>query len=240
MDRVASRGPLPRTPGALKGGHFRNCQHFCLNWRGDLFKFSEKNLTVPKKTERGDPLGFSNMHSDAKQLKGGPFGENFFPEKSLAVPKKIERGDPLVSPGMVCYAEKQEKPFWFSSLGQMEQRIFFPERQSTSINCQEKATLLEVGFIKVGQLNVSARRKSRNNRKNRHRGAIKKRKLLPSNYLSLLICTFNLLSLARYCFQSNYPGYFGARYSKNSEKSSKTKTISALRKFQVMDSINLC
>ena len=31
MDRVARRGPLPRAPGALKGGggHFRNCQHFC-------------------------------------------------------------------------------------------------------------------------------------------------------------------------------------------------------------------
>ena len=28
---------------------------------------------------------------------------------------------PLVSPGIVCYAEKEEKPFWFtgSSLGQM-------------------------------------------------------------------------------------------------------------------------
>ena len=41
--------------------------------------------------------------------------------KSLAVPKKNERGDPLVSPGMVYYAEKQEKPFWFSSLGQIVQ-----------------------------------------------------------------------------------------------------------------------
>ena len=49
----------------------------------------------------GDLLGFSNIHSDAKQ-------------------QKIE-GDPLVSPGMVCYAEKQEKPFWFSSLGQLVQ-----------------------------------------------------------------------------------------------------------------------
>ena len=28
-------------------------------------------------------------------------------------------GDPLVSPRIVCYAEKEEKPFWFSSLGQM-------------------------------------------------------------------------------------------------------------------------
>ena len=37
------------------------------------------------------------------------------------MPKKIERGDSLVSPGMVCYAEKQVKPFWSSSLGQMLQ-----------------------------------------------------------------------------------------------------------------------
>ena len=29
MDRVARRGPLARAPGALKEGHFRNCQHFC-------------------------------------------------------------------------------------------------------------------------------------------------------------------------------------------------------------------
>ena len=33
----------------------------------------------------------------------------------------MKGGDPVVSPGMVCYAEKQEKPFWFSSLGQMVQ-----------------------------------------------------------------------------------------------------------------------
>ena len=25
----------------------------------------------------------------------------------------------MISPGMVCYAEKQEKPFWFSSLDQI-------------------------------------------------------------------------------------------------------------------------
>ena len=29
MDQVARRGPLARAPGALKGVHFRNCQHFC-------------------------------------------------------------------------------------------------------------------------------------------------------------------------------------------------------------------
>ena len=47
--------------------------------------------------------------------------KNFFWKKSLTMPKKTERGDPLVSPGMVCYAGKTGKPFWFSSLGQMVQ-----------------------------------------------------------------------------------------------------------------------
>ena len=76
------------------------------------FLFSEKNLTMPKKTERG-PFGIFQhpfCRKTAKKMKGGPFGEKN-PKKSLTVPKKIEMGDPLVSPGMVCYAGQQEKPF---------------------------------------------------------------------------------------------------------------------------------
>ena len=47
---------------------------------------------MPKKTERGDPLGFFNIHSVAKHA-GGPFGEKiFFRKKSLAVPKKMKGG----------------------------------------------------------------------------------------------------------------------------------------------------
>ena len=93
----------------------------------NFFLFSGKNLTMPKKTERRNPLGFSNIHSVSKHQKnaGGPFeeknSEKKLRKKCLAVPKKIERGDSLVSPGMVCYAEKQVKPFWSSSLGQMVQ-----------------------------------------------------------------------------------------------------------------------
>ena len=41
-------------------------------------------------------------------------------EKSLTRPKKL-KGGPSVSPGMVCYAEKQKKMFWLSSLGQIVQ-----------------------------------------------------------------------------------------------------------------------
>ena len=54
-------------------------------------------------------------------MQGGPVGEKIFRKKSLAMPKKNERVEPLVSPGMVCYAEKQENPFWFSSLDQIVQ-----------------------------------------------------------------------------------------------------------------------
>ena len=43
-------------------------------------------------------------------------GENIFGKN----PKKVSQYL-LVSPGMVCCAEKEEEPFWFSSLGQMSQ-----------------------------------------------------------------------------------------------------------------------
>ena len=79
---------------------------------------------MPKKTERGDPLGFFNIHSVAKHQKiagGTLWGKFFFSKKKSRSAEKNESGDPLVSPGIVYYAEKQEKPFWFSSLGQIVQ-----------------------------------------------------------------------------------------------------------------------
>ena len=88
-----------------------------------LLKKWTKNLTMPKKTERGDPLGFFNIHSVAKHQKnagGTLWGKILFFEKKVSqCRKKNERGESLVSPGMVWYAEKQEKPFWFSSLDQI-------------------------------------------------------------------------------------------------------------------------
>ena len=49
---------------------------------------------MPKKTERGDPLGFFNIHSVAKYQKkaGGPFGEKFFFRKKSHSAEKNERG----------------------------------------------------------------------------------------------------------------------------------------------------
>ena len=73
MDRVERRGPLAGAPGALKGGHLPKLSTFLPQLKGRPFgektNFRKKNLTVPKKTERGDPLGFSNIHSVAKQQK---------------------------------------------------------------------------------------------------------------------------------------------------------------------------
>ena len=134
MDRVARRGRLERAPGALKGGHFRSCQHFCRSWRGfvakhqkieggKIFIFGKKSHSA-KKNWKGDHLGFSNIHSVAKQQKnwrGDPLRKKNFRKKVSQCRKKNGRGDPLVSPGKVCYAGKQEKPSWFSSLDQIVQ-----------------------------------------------------------------------------------------------------------------------
>ena len=87
-----------------------------------IFIFGKKSHNA-EKNRKGGPFGIF-QHPFCRQISknaGGPFGEKIFRKKSLAVPKKNERGDPLVSPGMVCYAEKQEKPFWFSSLDQIVQ-----------------------------------------------------------------------------------------------------------------------
>ena len=87
-----------------------------------IFIFGKKSHNA-EKTERGDPLGFFNIHSVAKHQKnaeGNPLGK-FFSKKKSRSAEKNERVEPLVSPGMVCYAEKQEKPFWFSSLDQIVQ-----------------------------------------------------------------------------------------------------------------------
>ena len=67
-------------------------------------------------------MGFLNIHSVAKhqKIEGGTLWGIFF-QKSLTVPKKKQIGDSLISPGTVRYAEKEEKPFWFSLLGQMIQ-----------------------------------------------------------------------------------------------------------------------
>ena len=53
-------------------------------------------------------------------MEGGLLAEKNCEKKSRNA-KKTERGYPLVSPGSVCYAEKQEKHFWFSSQGQLIQ-----------------------------------------------------------------------------------------------------------------------
>ena len=73
-------------------------------------KIFEKSQNA-EKTERG-PLGFFNIHSIAKhqKIEGGTLWGIFFSEKSHNA-EKIERGDSLVSPGMVCYAEKEGNLF---------------------------------------------------------------------------------------------------------------------------------
>ena len=86
--------------------------------------FREKISQCRKKTEtRGTLWDFSTsiLSQNIKKMQGDPLGKNFFSKKKSRSAEKNERGDPLVSPGMVCYSDEQEKPFWFSSLGQIVQ-----------------------------------------------------------------------------------------------------------------------
>ena len=89
-----------------------------------FFIFGIKSHNAEKKLKGGTLWDFptSILSQNIKKMQGGPFEEKKFRKKirkkCLTVPKKIERGDSLVSPG-ICYAEKQVKPFWSSSLGQM-------------------------------------------------------------------------------------------------------------------------
>ena len=84
--------------------------------------FRETKSNNVKKTEGGTLCIFSTsiLSPNVKKIEGKNLRKKVSRKKVSQCQKKPER-DPLVSPGTVCYAEKQEKPFWVSSLGQMVQ-----------------------------------------------------------------------------------------------------------------------
>ena len=86
-----------------------------------IFIFGKKSHNAEKKLKGGTLWDFSTsiLSQNIKKMQGDPLGKNFFSKKKSRSAEKNERGESLVSPGMVCYAEKQEKPFWFSSLDQI-------------------------------------------------------------------------------------------------------------------------
>ena len=86
--------------------------------------------TVPEKPKswcelalkvRTPPDFLTSIVAKHQKTEGGLLRKKRLSKKSLTMPTKAERGDPLVLPGTVCYAEKQEKSFWFNWLGQMVQ-----------------------------------------------------------------------------------------------------------------------
>ena len=109
----AKRGTLPKLStflSQLKGEPF-----------GEKTNFRIK-VSQCRKTEREDPLGFLNAQSVAKhqKIEGGPIAEKKF-RKKVSHCQENGRRNSLVSPVMVCYAGKQENPFWLSSLDQIVQ-----------------------------------------------------------------------------------------------------------------------
>ena len=138
MDRVARRGSLPRAPGALtshnaeklKGGTLWGFSTSILSQnmkKLNIFFYFRDNISQCRKKLKGGTLWdfpTSILSQNIKKNAGGTLwgkkNSKKNPKKNVSqCRKKIERGDSLVSPGMICYAEKQVKPFWSSSLGQM-------------------------------------------------------------------------------------------------------------------------
>ena len=72
---------------------------------------------MPKKTERGDPLGFFNIHSVAKHQKnaGGTLWENFFFEKKVSQCRKKMKGGSLWS-RPVWYVTRKNRKNLFGSV----------------------------------------------------------------------------------------------------------------------------
>ena len=83
-----------------------------------IFIFGKKSHNAEKKLKGGTLWDFltSILSQNMKKLKKTKI---FIFGKKSHNAEKNERGESLVSHGMVCYAEKQEKPFWFSSLDQI-------------------------------------------------------------------------------------------------------------------------
>ena len=121
MDRVARRGPLVRAPGALKGGHFRICLHFCRSLRGFVAKHQKiekgeififgKNLSAEKKLKGETRWDFptSILSQNSKTIEGGPFGEKTFPKKVSQC--RNWKGGPFVLSGYGMVREKTGKTF---------------------------------------------------------------------------------------------------------------------------------
>ena len=91
-----------------------------------FFYFWEKISQCRKILKGGTLWDFptSILSQNIEKMQGDPLRKKKFRKKSEKMSRsaeKIEKGDSLVSPGMECYAEKQVKPFWSSSLGQMVQ-----------------------------------------------------------------------------------------------------------------------
>ena len=81
-------------------------------------KFWKKRFTMPKKTERVDPLGVFNIHFVAKhqKIEGGTlWGKIFFRKKSLTMPEKAERGRILWS-RPVWYVTRENRKNLFGSV----------------------------------------------------------------------------------------------------------------------------
>ena len=118
-----SAGARKREPLALKKGDTSEIVNILSQLKGGPFGEKtnfRKKVSQCRKTERGETLGFFNIHSVAEhqKIEGGII---LFAEKNLTVPKKTEWRDPLGFSKIHFVAKRQKneggtlwsRPVWY-------------------------------------------------------------------------------------------------------------------------------
>ena len=142
-----------------------------------IFIFGKKSHNAEKKLKGGTLWDFSTSilsRNIKKNAAGTLWGKIFFSKKKSRRAEKNERGESLVSPGMVCYAEKQEKPFWFSSLDEIVNfdaiifcRTFVELFWSVRVDRKKRITIIVAfHFMKRRLKNNTTAKQNRNTRTN--------------------------------------------------------------------------
>ena len=130
MDRVAHRGSLGRAPGALKSNNAKKLkggtlcgfstsilsQNMKKLKKTKIFIFG-KNLTMPKKTERGTFVVFQYPfgRKTSKKCRGDPLGKILFFEKKVSQCRKKMKGGSLWS-RPVWYVTRKNRKNLFGSV----------------------------------------------------------------------------------------------------------------------------
>ena len=107
-------GPASASPGRAKRGTLPKLSTLLSQLKGDSLEKKNFKVSQCRKTERGDSLGFFNIHSVAKHQKkcrGTLWGKKFPKKMSRSAAKKLEGGTLWCCPEWYVTRKNRENLF---------------------------------------------------------------------------------------------------------------------------------